>query len=109
MADNGGDLLITPVSHTQIASLCVDCLNYPNTAQSTLTVMNVPSGTGEVSYAPLLAKVTKDTRFFPPTLLEQHKKAARIGAITLCSFLTVISTGLLMLMKTIIVGAGLLV
>jgi nucleoside-diphosphate-sugar epimerase len=110
LADNGGDLPITPVSYTQIASLCVDCLNYPNTAQSTITVMNVPPGTGEVSYGPLLAKVTKDTRSFPPTLLEQHKKAARIGAIiTLCAFLTIISTGLLMLMKTIIVGVGLLV
>jgi nucleoside-diphosphate-sugar epimerase len=103
LADNGGDLPISSVSHTQIASLCVDCLNYPNTAQSTITVMNVPPGTGEVSYGPLLAKVGKDTRSFPPTLLEQHKKAARIGAVALCAFLTVLSTGLLMLMKTIIV------
>jgi hypothetical protein len=104
LADNGGDLPISSVSHTQIASLCVDCLNYPNTAQSTITVMNVPSGTGEVSYGPLLAKVRKDTRSFPPTLLVQHKKAARTGAIiALCAFLTVLSTGLLLLMKTIIV------
>ena len=109
LADNGGDLPITSVSHTQIASLCVDCLNYPNTAQSTLTVMNVPSGTGEVSYAPLLAKVTKDTRYFPPTLIEQHKKAARVGAIALSAFLAVLSTGILVAIKTIIVRAGFLV
>ena len=109
LADNGGDLPITSVSHAQIASLCVDCLNYPNTAQSTLTVMNVPSGTGEVSYAPLLAKVTKDTRYFPPTLIEQHKRAARVGAIALCAFLTVLSTGILVAIKTIIVRAGFLV
>jgi nucleoside-diphosphate-sugar epimerase len=109
LADNGGDLPITPVSHAQIASLCVDCLNYPNTAQSTLTVMNVPSGTGEVSYAPLLAKVTKDTRYFPPTLIEQHKRAARVGAIALCAFSTVLSTGILVAIKTIIVRAGFLV
>lgn len=107
LADNGGDLPISPVTHTQIASLCVDCLNYPNTAQSTLTVMNVPSGTGEVSYGPLLAKVTKDTRYFPSTLLEHHKKAARVGAVALCSFLTVLSIGILVVMKTIF-GAGFL-
>jgi nucleoside-diphosphate-sugar epimerase len=97
LADNGGDLPISSVSHTQIASLCIDCLNYPNTAQSTITVMNVPPGTGEVSYGPLLANARKDTRYFPPTLLEQHKKAARIGAVALCAFLTILLTGLLML------------
>ena len=59
LVDTGGNLPITAVTHTQ-------------------TAMNVLPGTGEQSYAPLLAKVMKDTRVFPSTLLEQHKKAARV-------------------------------
>jgi nucleoside-diphosphate-sugar epimerase len=101
LADNGRDLPVTAVSHSQIADLCVDCLNYPNTYRSTLTAMNVASGTGEDSYAPLLAEVKSDTRSFPTTLLNEHKKAARIGAAILATLVAILSTGLAVVMKSI--------
>lgn len=55
---------------------------------------------GETSYAQLLAKVRADTKQFPKTLLEQHKLAARRGAIKLAVFLAVFITGVLSLVKT---------
>ena len=91
LADNGQDLPTSAVTHSQIAGLCVECLNYPNTARSTLTAMNVEPGTGEDSYAPLLSKVTSDTRSFPNSLLEEHKRAARMGAAILVAFLAVLA------------------
>ena len=101
LADNGRDLPVTAVTHSQIAGLCVDCLDYPNTSRSTLTAMNVASGTGEDSYAPLLAGVKSDTRSFPTTLLSEHKKAARIGAAVLVAFAAVILTGFAAMTKAI--------
>ena len=89
LADNGQDLKVTAVTHAQISDLCCDCLDYSNTAKSTLTAMNVEEGSGEESYAPLLAKVKSDSREFPSTLLEEHKRAARKGAIILSSFFAV--------------------
>ena len=101
LADNGRDLPVTAVTHSQIAGLCVDCLDYPNTSRSTLTAMNVASGTGEDSYAPLLAGVKSDTRSFPTTLLSEHKKAAQIGAAVLVAFAAVILTGFAAMTKAI--------
>ncbi|KAL7534190.1 hypothetical protein ACHAXR_005711 [Thalassiosira sp. AJA248-18] len=101
LADNGQDLKVTPVTHSQIADLCVDCLDYPNAARSTLTAMNVESGKGEDSYAPLLAKVTSDTRSFPSTLLSEHKKAARNGAAILVAFLAVVLSGAVAIIKSV--------
>jgi nucleoside-diphosphate-sugar epimerase len=101
LADNGLDLPVTAVSHSQIANLCVECLDYPNTSRSTLTAMNVPLGTGEDSYAPLLAKVESDTRSFPTTLLNEHKRAARIGAAMLAALVAIMSTGLAAALKAI--------
>jgi nucleoside-diphosphate-sugar epimerase len=89
LADNGQDLPVSAVTHSQIADLCVSCLDYPNAARSTLTAMNVESGTGEESYAPLLERVKTDTRVFPQTLLEEHKRGARIGSAVLVSFVAV--------------------
>lgn len=89
LADNGQDLKVTAVTHAQISDLCCDCLDYSNTAKSTLTAMNVEEGSGEESYAPLLAKVKSDSREFPSTLLEEHKRAARKGAIIFSSFFAV--------------------
>ena len=92
LADNGGDLPVTPVSFSQIAGLCIDCLDYPNSSKSTLTAMNV-DGKGESSYAPLLAKVKPDSRKFPKTLLAEHKKGARTGAAILAAVVSVFLTG----------------
>ena len=99
LADNGGDLPVTAVTHSQIAGLCVDCLGYPNAARSTLTAMNVEPGTGEDSYAPLLAKVNSDTRSFPSTLLEEHKKGARNGAAILAAVMAVVLGGAVAVVK----------
>lgn len=102
LADNGGDLPVTAVTHSQIAGLCVDCLDYPNAARSTLTAMNVEPGAGEDSYAPLLAKVKADSRAFPETLLEEHKKAARNGAVKLAAVLAVLASGAVAIAKSLI-------
>lgn len=99
LADNGQDLPVTAVTHSQIAGLCVDCLDYPNAARSTLTAMNVEPGTGESSYAPLLAKVKSDTRSFPNSLLDEHKKAARIGSAIIVGFMAVFLAGAASLAK----------
>ena len=101
LAENGGDLPVTAVSFSQIAGLCIDCLDYPNTSKCTLTAMNVDTGEGESSYAPLLAKVKPDTRKFPETLLAEHKKGARTGAAILAGFTAVFLTGAMALSKAV--------
>jgi len=83
LVDDGRDLPVSAVTYEQIASLCVDCLDYPNAARSTLTAMNVEPGRGEETYRPLLEKVKADSRTFPESLLDEHKKAARTGAAIL--------------------------
>ncbi|KAL3790357.1 hypothetical protein HJC23_002743 [Cyclotella cryptica] len=92
LVDNGRDLPVSAVTHSQIADLCVSCLDYPNTARSTLTAMNVEDGTGEETYAPLLAKVNADSKVFPKTLLEDHKRGARMGSAVLASVVAVLFT-----------------
>ncbi|EJK64664.1 hypothetical protein THAOC_14578 [Thalassiosira oceanica] len=89
LEDNGqGHLPVTAVAYSQIA-------------RSTLTAMNTKqANAGEASYAPLLAKVRADTKQFPKTLLEQHKLAARRGAIKLTVFGAVFMAGVLSLVKT---------
>jgi len=90
LADNGGDLKVTPVSHDQIAELSVECMYYPNAARATLTAMNVPAGTGEETYEPLLEQVVPDSRGFPTSLIKKHKSGARIGACVLSILLAVV-------------------
>ena len=102
LTDNGKDLPVSAVTHLQIAGLCVDCLNYENASHCTLTAMNVESGTGEDSYAPLLAKVKPDTRSFPTSLLIEHKKGARIGSAILAAFMAVSMSGVFALTKSIL-------
>jgi len=102
LADNGGDLKVTAVTHSQIAGLCVDCLDYPNAAKATLTAMNVEPGMGEESYAPLLAKIASDTRAFPTTLLEEHKKGARNGAAILAAVMAVFASGAVAIVKSVV-------
>lgn len=82
LVDNGGDLAVTPVSHQQIAQLAIQSLEYPNCAKSTLTAMNAESG--PKSYNVLLEQVRADRREFPD-LLDEHKKAARVGGLTIVS------------------------
>ena len=101
LADNGQDLKVTAVTHSQIAELCCDCLGYDNAAKSTLTAMNVDEGSGEDSYAPLLEKVKPDSRKFPSTLLEEHKRGARNGAAILAAFVAVFASLSFAVLKTL--------
>jgi hypothetical protein len=102
LADDGRDLPVSAVTHAQIASLCVDCLDHPNTSRSTLTAMNVAPGTGEDSYAPLLAGVRPDARSFPATLIGEHKRAARNGAAALAAFAALFLAGFAAATKAIV-------
>ena len=101
LVDNGQDLPVSSVTHSQIADLCVECLNYPNAARATLTAMNVEEGTGEDNYAPLLEKVNADTRVFPSTLLEEHKRGARIGSAVLAPFAAVFASPFIAVFKSV--------
>lgn len=89
LKDDGQDLPVSKVSYDQIADLAVECLDYDNAAKSTLTAMNVEDGEGEETYAPLLKVVQPDRRNFPPSLLAEHKNAARLGAAALVAFAAV--------------------
>lgn len=89
LKDDGQDLPVSKVSYDQISDLAVECLDYDNAAKSTLTAMNVEDGEGEETYAPLLKMVQPDRRDFPPSLLAEHKNAARLGAAVLVAFAAV--------------------
>lgn len=101
LADNGQDLKVSAVTHSQIADLCVSCLDYSNAARTTLTAMNVEEGTGEESYAPLLEKVKADTRVFPKSLLEEHQRGARIGSAMLACFAAVFASAFITIIKSV--------
>ena len=103
LADNGGDMKVSAVRYEDIASLCVQSLDYENCGRSTLTAMNVEEGEGEETYAPLLAKVKADSREFPETLLSEHKKAARLGASVLIGFLAVVTKAVILPLGSLIV------
>ncbi len=90
LRDNGEDMKVTVVSYHQIAELAVQTLEYSNCRRVTLTAMNDADG-GETSYAPLLAHVQPDRRVFPPTLLEEHRKAARVGGLAIVAVLVFIA------------------
>jgi len=79
LKDNGIKMKVSPVSYTQIAELCVDCLKYDNVRKSTLTVMNVDELEGENEYGVLLKEVQSDSRDFPESLISKHLSGARLG------------------------------
>ena len=82
LADNGGSLPVSPISHATVADLCIESLDYPNAARSTLCAMTVEPGSGEGTYAPLLAKIKPDARKFEP-MLDSHRQAVRTVAFAL--------------------------
>ena len=104
LADNGGDMKVSAVRYEDIASLCVQSLDYENCARTTLTAMNVEEGEGEETSAPLLAKVKPDSREFPETLLSEHKKAARLGATVLVGFLAILTKAVILPLGNLITG-----
>jgi len=84
LADDGGDLPVAKISYQDVASLCIESLEYENTARCTLTAMTDPSSkSGDDSsppvttWAPLLATVKADRRSFPSDMLDQHYAAVR--------------------------------
>jgi len=104
LSDNGGDMPVTAVRYVDIASLCVQSIDYDNCARSTLTAMNVEEGEGEETYAPLLAKVEPDSREFPANLMSEHKKGARLGATVLVGFLAILAKAVVIPLGNLIVG-----
>jgi len=98
LADNGGSLPVSAVSYDQIASLCIECLQYPNTKRCTLCAMNVNPGEGEMTYSPLLSQVKPDTKVFRTDLLKQHYLAVKLGAV----FLLGLGSGFLSLITLLI-------
>lgn len=79
LKDNGTNMKVSSVSYTQIAELCVHCLKYDNVRKSTLTVMNVDEFEGENEYGILLKGVQSDSRYFPESLISEHRSGARLG------------------------------
>ena len=105
LSDNGNDLPVTPIQHSDIADLCIECLNYPNAARSTLSAMKVKdpnTTTGEESYPPLLAKVKPDIRDFPYSLMEENQQSVRKGLLVLSGVLTVLLSGVAKLLSSLI-------
>ncbi|KAJ1458948.1 hypothetical protein M885DRAFT_512029 [Pelagophyceae sp. CCMP2097] len=80
LCDDGGDLKVSSITHGAVARLCVDCLDFPNAAKATLTAMTTEARQGAESWRPLLANVAADRREFPPSMLDQHQKAVKVGA-----------------------------
>ena len=108
--DNGNDLPVTPIQHSDIANLCIECLKYPNTARSTLSAMKVKQGKdgdatsteGEETYGPLLAKVKPDMTDFPYSLMEENEKSVRKGVVVLGGVVTVLLSGIIKLLTSLI-------
>ena len=86
LADNGGDLPVSKIDYRDIATLCVEALQYDNAARCTLTAMtadptqeksDAAAAASTRTWAPLLATVQADRRIFPADMLEQHFAAVR--------------------------------
>jgi nucleoside-diphosphate-sugar epimerase len=83
LSDNGGKLPTSPISYTDIAALCIDCLEHPTTtARCTLTAMTtsdsmISSSSSSTTWSPLLENLQADQRIFPTDMLDQHQKAIR--------------------------------
>lgn len=92
--DNGGDLPVTAVSYQQIANLVIDVAMRDNCKRATITAMNIkqPSSSkdGDDDDSALqyqtLDQVQPDSRTFPTTLLQESKRAARVGGIVIIVF-----------------------
>ena len=80
LADNGEKLPVSPVSYRQIAMLCIDALEQPQTKRTTLTAMNVQNAGNEddkLTIKQRLERVKSDSRDFPKSLVDEHKRAVK--------------------------------
>jgi putative NADH-flavin reductase len=101
VADNGGDLKVSAVSYDQIAELCVESLLTPQARNTTLTAMNVRNEeTSALSIADQLKLVKKDTRDYPHSLIDEHKRAVKTVFSSLgAAFLAVVAVFFLRLFR----------
>jgi nucleoside-diphosphate-sugar epimerase len=88
LGDDGADLPVATIKYGDVATLCVDCLDYPNAARTTLTAMTTSPSDADTSapiksYASLLEKVKPDRRTFPSDMLRQHQAAVRKAIVGL--------------------------
>jgi hypothetical protein len=98
LRDNGNDMKVTAVSYEQIANLTIQVLSRTNCHRTTLTAMNVDTST--TNEYQTIDEVQQDTREFPESLIEEHKKAARVGGIAiLCFGFVLFNTAITILMK----------
>lgn len=82
LSDNGGnDLKVSPVGYSQIADLIVECTQQPQSKRVTLSAMNVPGKTTTQSLAERIQALKVDTREFPISLIDEHKKAVKNAAL----------------------------
>jgi NAD(P)H-binding len=93
LVDNGGDLMVSAVTYDQIAELCIESLLQPLARDTTLTAMNV-AGKGP-SIANQLKLVQRDTRDFPKSLIEEHKRAVKLVFRSFAAAILAVVTGVL--------------
>ena len=88
LRDNGGDMKVSAVSYGRIADLVIQAFQRDAAKRCTITAMNVPRE--EMASVPTsVDQLLPDTREFPESLIAEHKKAARVGGLTilLCTVL----------------------
>jgi len=94
LTDNGGDMKVSLVTYDQIAQLCVDSIKFDHIKKCTLSAMNVDENAGEDDYKGLLQKVQDDRREFKSSLIDKHRKGARVGFACLTLFCGIFLSGL---------------
>ena len=81
--DNGRDLPVSAVSYAQMAGLVLDIVQKDNCRRSTVTAMNIKDD--NIDYQSL-DQVQSDSREFPASLIDEHKKTARVGGLVIMAF-----------------------
>lgn len=93
LADNGGDLPVTAVSYQQISQLIVECILNKQSKNVTLCAMNVKGSPTLPTLKERVQALTPDSRKFPKSLIEEHKKAVYRAATGLTVGMVVIVLG----------------
>lgn len=97
LVDDGKALPVAKIRYASVASLCIESLQYSNTARSTLAACTRTEG-GEATWEPLLKSVQSDKREFASDMLQQHKNAVRKAVTGLGVFTTLIVATVLQFM-----------
>jgi NAD(P)H-binding len=95
LADNGGDLKVSVVSYQQIAQLLVECILNQQSKRVTLCAMNVKGTPSLPTMKDRVQALKADTRKFPSSLIEEHKKAVYKAATGVAAAMTILLLGLL--------------